>query len=228
MHDGVFVIGSDPDDMMRNYNQDTDQVDKELLEFCNDGYEEDVRVAEKEFETIKLKAIKFPDGKTLFPLDAFDQDKKLKSEYYKAVKKKGDISCDKMALPKGYKRISIPAPELYDSWEDYAKDYKSLPYDEKEGFGYWNNPDGNWDWYSIGGRWKGTIILKKGGKKVDDAVNKYIDWDKTLDTLKKEGIGEVQLLTSDGWMGGYSIEELRKFFKELPKDEQVTIIDYHS
>lgn len=57
------------------------------------------------------------------------------------------------------------------------------------------NPDSKWDWYEVGGRWSGTLILKPGCKgscghrswtnkdevipknRCDAAYNKDIDWD---------------------------------------------------
>lgn len=35
--------------------------------------------------------------------------------------------------------------------------------DEETGkYGYWENPNAKWDWYQVGGRWNGLIILKDG------------------------------------------------------------------
>ncbi len=41
--------------------------------------------------------------------------------------------------------------------------------------GYWHNPDGKWDWYALGNRWKGTLKLKPGKSGEYGPLNKYDD-----------------------------------------------------
>jgi hypothetical protein len=72
------------------------------------------------------------------------------------------------------------------------------PCDECEGSGTimsTSNPDARWDWYSVGGRWKGTLKLNKkaieeGGygdaEYVDEAEIKDIDWTGMIDKVKAE------------------------------------------
>ena len=38
------------------------------------------------------------------------------------------------------------------------------------------NPNSKWDWYDIGGRWKGQLRMKYG-LPVDSALSRFIDWD---------------------------------------------------
>jgi hypothetical protein len=57
--------------------------------------------------------------------------------------------------------------ERYETAEDWAKEHPFLCYEEGQGWGFWSNPNGkggNWDWYSIGGRWTGFFLLKDGAK----------------------------------------------------------------
>lgn len=37
-------------------------------------------------------------------------------------------------------------------------------------FGYHYNPDAKWDWYSIGGRWRGLLKLKEGVENTDETM----------------------------------------------------------
>ncbi len=37
--------------------------------------------------------------------------------------------------------------------------------EEKQGYGYWSNPNGFWDWYQIGGRWVGFFALTEEADK---------------------------------------------------------------
>lgn len=106
-------------------------------------------------------------------------------------------------------------PEKYlefEESEDFESEYKDRDdkklskkeYAEQQGYeiqdgkyGYLSNPGSTWDWYKIGGRWNGNIILKKGKKgikgnagtmgsvdnrmnRVDIAYGKDIDIDNKL------------------------------------------------
>lgn len=45
--------------------------------------------------------------------------------------------------------------DLAREWGDYQE------HPEQPGrFGYWNNPNAKWDWFSVGGRWSGLLKLK--------------------------------------------------------------------
>ena len=45
----------------------------------------------------------------------------------------------------------------------YMKEYVDATYDEEqEDYGYWENPNAKWDWWQIGGRWKGFLKAKEG------------------------------------------------------------------
>ena len=59
-----------------------------------------------------------------------------------------------------------------ESWLDRWHGYDEVP----GGYGYYTNPNGKWDWYSIGGRWQ-NIILTKSGEFVDSARKGDIDFE---------------------------------------------------
>lgn len=72
-----------------------------------------------------------------------------------------------------YAMESIENLEKYETLEKYAKEYYG--YKERNGrYGYESNPNAQWDWYVVGGRWKGSIPLKSGGF-VDSAKKSDID-----------------------------------------------------
>ena len=43
---------------------------------------------------------------------------------------------------------------------------------EDDGYEYWHNPNGKWDWYQVGGRWCGSLKLKRGFKPTPDMYGK--------------------------------------------------------
>jgi hypothetical protein len=58
-------------------------------------------------------------------------------------------------------------PTEYGSIESFAEEYHGYKINEEGKFGYYENPKAKWDWYQIGGRWMGTLILKES--KIDKA-----------------------------------------------------------
>jgi hypothetical protein len=55
-----------------------------------------------------------------------------------------------------------PLREVFPTFEDYADEYHG-PRDEKTGrYGEWFNPNSQYDWYQLGGRFTGHLILKPG------------------------------------------------------------------
>ena len=50
------------------------------------------------------------------------------------------------------------------------------------------NPDSKWDWFVIGGRWRGLLLWKVGDKniKVDQSFIKCVNWDKLNKPLKQD------------------------------------------
>lgn len=58
--------------------------------------------------------------------------------------------------PKDSEIVSVPYKAFYTTLEEFMHDYHGIRLDERTGkFGYWQNPDAKWDWYSEnGGRWR--------------------------------------------------------------------------
>ena len=79
--------------------------------------------------------------------------------------------------------------------KSWVEDYLLITFSEKHrGWGYYYNPNAKWDWYEIGGRWSGYLILKPGVKgdyiiyssaedeeggrrRADVALKRDIDWE---------------------------------------------------
>ena len=69
--------------------------------------------------------------------------------------------------------------DFYNTMEGYSKEeflkespdahaYISSDYEydeESDSYGYWDNPNGFWDWYQVGGRWFGYFLIKEGAKR---------------------------------------------------------------
>lgn len=68
------------------------------------------------------------------------------------------------------KRLMAPFEETYGK----RKSKLATEYDDEDG--YWYNPNAHWDWYEVGGRYRGRIPARRGVKSpVDDDLLQY-DW----------------------------------------------------
>ena len=48
----------------------------------------------------------------------------------------------------------------YPTLKEYIEGYCGYSYDnEKKDYGYWENPNAKWDWYQVGGRWAGRLVV---------------------------------------------------------------------
>ena len=107
------------------------------------------------------------------------------------------------------------------------------------------NPDSKWDWYEIGGRWKGMLLGKKG-IKTDQARLNQLHLDQKTHNIYNNMFYTYAVITEDStWHGmgemgwwGYSSEtdEERdkwikvywdRFIKGLAEDTLLTIVDGH-
>jgi hypothetical protein len=125
----------------------------------------------------------------------------------------------------------------------------------EEGFDY--NPNAKWDWYAIGGRWKGFLPLKQGamGKlaeqnvyvdslngvvaklgQADIATKEAVDWRKlTYPPFAWLHEGEWVERGEMGWWGMVNDEkeekawnkQFKEFIKSLPDNTLLTTVDCH-
>lgn len=62
------------------------------------------------------------------------------------------------------------------SFEDFLKEWYGYENLTTGRWGRWTNPNKKWDWWTVGGRWRNSLILKNG-TKADSAANHNIDWE---------------------------------------------------
>lgn len=127
--------------------------------------------------------------------------------------------------PKGYFEEEIPLKE-YQSFEDYA-DYYTGGKDPETGlYGQWENPNGIWDFWEIGGRFHG-IILKNDQTNATQTQIK--DLKKILPV--SDIINQKELIDLDESDDFTKIEnwhtEIQKFLNKFSQDKWLTVIDCH-
>jgi hypothetical protein len=64
--------------------------------------------------------------------------------------------------------FNLPHKARYPSFEDFVREYEGLEARDAENgrYGRWENPNGKWNWYLLGGRWRGFFALKEGAHGV--------------------------------------------------------------
>lgn len=89
----------------------------------------------------------------------------------------GTIEVEVITPPK-----DIPLNVKYSSFDEYMADYCGYKSRDKETnkFGYWENPNKKWDWWTLGGRWNDFLLLKSG-IKASCAKKSEVDWNKMMD-----------------------------------------------
>ena len=101
--------------------------------------------------------------------------------------------------------------------EKLTKEHKP----DKDGFIYIPNGEGKWDWWSIGGRWHSSLVLKDFTKKADSALVKNIDfsmkqsdyddalelWDIVVDGKKSDKFITGPTDKKDKWVKTYGTRE---------------------
>jgi hypothetical protein len=126
------------------------------------------------------------------------------------------------------------------TWSDdeiYADEIKNYEPNEigSEGEVYSDsNPNSKWNWYSLGGRWSGSIELNNS-KKVDSAIKKNISNlnDIVCFSIIKDGkfyeIGRMGLwgFVSDEKDESEWENEFKKLISDLPDDTLISIYDLH-
>ena len=123
---------------------------EEYLEF-NDVTEENLH----DYENGTTKKIQSPQGVLESPYD--DRFKNPKWDF------RSDKEVLRYVYPEGYVEVEKPNKELWATFDEYMSDYCGYTKDEERGtYGYWENPEARWDWYQVGGRWKGMLRVRPG------------------------------------------------------------------
>ena len=189
-HFTVLVIGENPEKQLFPFNEDVDSLPKEYVKF----QEEDI---EKEYEDDTVEVIKLSDGSL-----SLTWDDKFLSPKYDFMTSKDE---DKFIYPDDSTKVKASFKEIYSTIEKFAKDWHGMEdRDPATGkYGYWTNPNGKWDWYELGGRWKNMLKLKTYHSS-DSAMIKDIDFERMeRDSQKK---------CEETWDSYVKLEESEKNF----------------
>lgn len=130
------------------------------------------------YETESSELVKMQDGSFLSPYD----------DVFRTV------PYGKCEVPSHLERVNVPHQERFSSFELFMKEYEGYTdKDERTGrYGYWENPNAKWDWWTIGGRWRNNLLLNSG-KNADAAPIKDIFF------IEDEQLDEKLTVTIEGF-----------------------------
>jgi hypothetical protein len=133
----------------------------------------------------------------------------------------------------------------YENIDDLANRY--FGYIMKDGrYGYFHNPNTQWDWYAVGGRWSGELAVKSDvSKRCNSAKIKDIDFDRMSAESGEKQWRTFAMLNLDGewydqgkmcWWGMSDgtlnsvkafIEHFYKYIESVDPNTYLVIVDCH-
>ena len=142
---------------------------------------------------------------------------------------------------------SVIAKGMCISDEDAWEIVKSWGYtiDEEDNLLTTYNPDSKWDWYEVGGRWSGFLVLKEKDEEGDiietnQALFSEIDWDYMLNHRYPPFcfVDAGGCWNEKGKMGWWGIafdekpdttweDTFKEYLKTVEDDCLVTVVDFH-
>jgi hypothetical protein len=141
------------------------------------------------------------------------KDKIKKKEFRKPAEHEKDRPLVDVRGTKEYMEKQI---EIYSKMtaKEYMKDYYGYAFNKNDGtYGYYYNPNAKWDWWTLGGRWKGYLKLKEGatGEEGESGVFRNKGREGYVDSAR---VGDIDF---EG-MKKDSLERAKKSWLEFKKD----------
>lgn len=163
------------------------------------------------------------------------------------------ILADRIASEHGDKTLAAKYQAMVEAgdFRDIVQEWRGGEWDDDGNLYYLMNPDATWDWYVVGGRWTGGLVLKPAAEgelgspglhtepaepgTADVALVKDIDWDKTKPTFAILHNDEWIEQGSMGWFGVVTDQQpqdeweavWRKVVAALDPGDEVTLVDCH-
>jgi hypothetical protein len=167
-HFSVLVIGDNPEEQLAPFQENNmDDCPTKYLEF---GDVEDEYLEQYKNESVEM--LQSPSGELVYKWD-------------KRFKVGDNIFDQETVIPIEYEEVEVRHAERYSTFEEYMSEHCGFQErdPDKNRFGYWSNPNSKWDWYQLGGRWKGffkakdlkTAILGESGVFDNEAMEGWAD-----------------------------------------------------
>ena len=153
-HFAVAVILKDINDLesaLAPYQENNmGDCPKEYLEFHSTREENKERYETYTRTMYREEGILYRDDEDIFKKEIPFEDKD--NEIYKGFGKETNYSKRKCYIfdHTGYEEIKIPFTVIWNSFDEFLKDYCQDEWDEEaQDYGYWENPNAKWDYWSL-------------------------------------------------------------------------------
>lgn len=191
MHFATLVAVEDLSDIEMAMAPFAEDADEEYLEFYDETDE-----LKEEYERSEITAIRLANGKLISSYELDYHKYEIKDDLVYEKCKDGTYQrtpkvCGMTVLP------NTPTKDVYKTYRSYASRHAQREYNkEYKRFGYFCNPNAQWDWWETGGRFSGRFLVKntceyaiessaevsrkyvpKGYRLVDGARICDIEWD---------------------------------------------------
>jgi len=118
--------------------------------------------ARSDYESKSSPRVRLPNGEILSKYDDRFKNPELFGE-------------PRYIIPADAEEFEMPHREFYATFEEFMTGWRGEKRDSKTGrYGYWQNPNKRWDWWTIGGRWTGHLSI--GYELVADRDNYERCW----------------------------------------------------
>lgn len=125
-------------------------------------------------------------------------------------------------------------PIDYQNIEEFAHGWFGYEKNEEGKFGHEANPNAQWDWYEVGGRWTGYFVTKQE-ERVDQVQLCELDLDCVTVPYAIVKDGKWHAQGKMGWFGSSSNDteqdewdkEFRALLSDLHPETLLTVVDCH-
>ena len=157
--------------------EDVSEIDYRMERFCECtedpdylDFEDHTEECRTEYENGTVQLVRMPNGKIYKEHEYEFSRKFLVRDGLVYQKDFGPLHHEKRS--KRAKKIKalppIPWKKYYPEFKDYAEQEESYAYSEsRDQYGYYYNPDAQWDWFVIGGRWPYQLLVSEND---EDAI----------------------------------------------------------
>lgn len=100
----------------------------------------------EEYETKTVEKIRMPDGRLL---NSWDEEFRVHATI--------GLGSNTHHVPEHLEHVQVPFKDIYPTLEAFMEQWHCYKKDDETGkYGYWENPNAKWDW------WSGELLLKNG------------------------------------------------------------------
>ena len=132
--------------------------------------------ARNEFEHGTIHAVKDETEKILTEIDD-EFHKRFTVENGKVMLKGSTYKDPAEELTEGLEAIpEYPLKKLYENFNQFCREYNGYRKNSSGKYGYVHNPHSEWDWYEIGGRFSGGLLVKSNLDEILPSEGKSEDW----------------------------------------------------